>query len=163
MSDVSFVRARASDAELIAQLRLAAWETTYRGIYPDEVIDSYDVPERAQRDREKIADPELQVYLIRCDGQAAGYFMLRVTETVYIAALYVLKPWQHRGIGRQAFALTRKLCRGLGVRDFTCNCNAHNLPAQGFYRAMGGVIVRQDTGHANWQEDQVTFSFMTDI
>lgn len=153
-----FTPAKPSDAQVIAQLRLAAWKTTYRGIYPDDVIDQYDVHERAKRDLEKINDPALLVYLIRCGGQPAGYLMFRM-EDLFIASLYLLEAYQRRGIGRQAFALVRERCQERGIRQFRCNCNAHNLPAQSFYRAMGGVIVARDEGHANRQENQLTFQF----
>lgn len=32
---VEFRRARAEDARLLAETRRRAWDTTYRGIYPD--------------------------------------------------------------------------------------------------------------------------------
>lgn len=40
--DVRFVLASISDAETFGQLRKQCWQSTYRGIYPDEIIDNFD-------------------------------------------------------------------------------------------------------------------------
>ena len=42
-----------------------------------------------------------------------------------------------------------------------CACNCHNLPAQAFYRAMGGVVGAVHGGHADRAEDQMYFEFQT--
>ena len=39
---VEFRRASPEDARLLAETRRRAWDTTYRGIYPDAMIDEYD-------------------------------------------------------------------------------------------------------------------------
>lgn len=41
----------------------------------------------------------------------------------------------------------------------SCNCNSHNYPAQEFYKAMGGIIIKRDEGHADKYDDQITFEF----
>ena len=40
---VEFRRASPEDARLLAETRRRAWDTTYRGIYPDAMIDEYDL------------------------------------------------------------------------------------------------------------------------
>ena len=32
-----------SDARRLAEVKIACWETTYRGIYPDSKLDNYDI------------------------------------------------------------------------------------------------------------------------
>ena len=44
---------------------------------------------------------------------------------------------------------------------FFCGCNCHNLPAQAFYRAKGGVVGAVHGGHADRAEDQMYFEFQT--
>ena len=53
------------------------------------------------------------------------------------------------------------LCRERGIEKFFCGCNSHNLPAQAFYRAMGGVVGAVHGGHADRAEDQMYFEFQT--
>ena len=156
---VSFSLARDDDAKTISDLRHVVWGTTYRGIYPDDAIDGFDMERHTQRDLARIRDPYLRVYLIRFADMPIGYFILKTTEPVYIEALYLLKEFQHRGIGRRAFMMAERYCVEHGMSRYYCNCNAFNYPAQAFYCAMGGVIVKRDTGHKNKQEDQLTFEF----
>lgn len=42
-------RAREDDCEKIARVKRAVWETTYRGIYPDEKIDGFDFSAQAEK------------------------------------------------------------------------------------------------------------------
>ncbi len=159
---VRFSLARDSDARTISDLRHVIWGTTYRGIYPDDAIDGFDLKWHTQRDLARIKDPYLRVYLIHFEDMPIGYFTHKTTEPVYIESLYLLKEYQHQGIGRQAFRIAEQYCMERGVRKYYCSCNAHNHPAQAFYYAMGGVIIKRDTGHKNKQEDQLTFAFKVD-
>ena len=156
---VSFSLARDGDAKTISNLRHVIWGTTYRGIYPDDAIDGFDLEWHTQRDLARIRDPYLRVYLIRFADVPIGYFILKTTDPVYIESLYLLEEYQHQGIGRRAFMMAEQYCAERGIPRYYCNCNAHNYPAQAFYYAMGGVITKRDTGHKNKQEDQLTFEF----
>ena len=40
MTEITFRRATANDAEAIAALRVDSWRTTYRGVMPDTYLDS---------------------------------------------------------------------------------------------------------------------------
>ena len=60
---VEFRRASPEDARLLAETRRRAWDTTYRGIYPDAMIDEYDLEAHTARDAARIADPSNAVFL----------------------------------------------------------------------------------------------------
>ncbi len=157
---VEFVPAEAGDAAAIGRLRQRIWDTTYRGIYPDEVIDRFDYEWHRERDLRKISDPAFTVYLIRYGDEEIGYLIFREADGgVWLQSLYVLREYQHRGIGRQAFSILKDYCRERGLRRLACSCNPHNENAMRFYQRMGGVAVKTDTGHANRQEDGVVFEF----
>ena len=158
--NIDFVPAKAVDAAAISALRQRIWNTTYRGIYPDAVIDDFDFDWHRQRDLEKISDPSFTVYLIRYGDEDIGYFIFRHTDSgVWLHSLYVLQEYQHRGIGKQAFSILKDYCRENGISRFSCNCSPHNENAMRFYQRMGGVVVKTDTGHENRQEDSVIFEF----
>lgn len=157
-----FVRFRVGtekDAPLTARLRREAWETTYRGIYPDEAFDNYSYSEKARRDAERFASPDFTGYIIELSGRPIGYLFLRGGKRTYVEALYLLKEYRGMGIGETAFGLIRERCREDGNEVFTCSCNAHNKPALGFYEHMGGRVTVSDIGHENPQEDQLTLEF----
>ena len=158
--NTDFVPAKAGDEVTISTLRQKIWDTTYRGIYPDAVIDDFEYDRHQQRDLKKISDPSFTVYLIRDGGEDIGYFVFQDTCTgIWLHSLYVLREYQHRGIGKQAFAILKDYCREKGIGRFACNCSPHNENAMQFYRRMGGVVTKTDTGHANRQEDGVVFEF----
>lgn len=156
---VEFILADEDAAKIISELRREIWSTTYRGIYSDERIDNYDFEEHRRRDLQRIRDNSCRVYLIVSDGEPIGYFYFLTAETVYIQSLYVRRKYQRQGIGKQAFALLKEYCGTRGINKFTCNCNSHNYPAQGFYRSLGGTVIRRDEGHADKYDDQITFEF----
>ena len=158
--NVEFVQAKAGDASAISALRQRIWDTTYRGIYPDAVIDDFNYGWHQQRDLKKISDPSFSVYLIRYRDEDIGYFIFQHADSgVRLNSLYVLREYQHRGIGKQAFSVLKDYCRENGIGRFVCNCSPHNENAVRFYQRMGGVVTKTDTGHGNRQEDSVIFEF----
>ena len=158
--NINFVPAKTSDAPAIGALRQRIWDTTYRGIYPDAAIDDFDYDWHRQRDLKKISDPSFTVYLIKCGEDDIGYFIFRHTGSgVWLHSLYVLREYQHKGIGKQAFSLLKEYCTEREVTRFVCSCSPHNENAMRFYQRMGGVVTKTDTGHGNRQEDGVLFEF----
>ena len=71
---VEFRRASPEDARLLAETRRRAWDTTYRGIYPDAMIDEYDLEAHTARDAARIADPANAVFLAMDGAECVGYF-----------------------------------------------------------------------------------------
>ena len=157
--NITFTAAAEADADRIAGLRREIWATTYRGIYPDALIDDYDREAHRRKDLIRIRDRANRVFLIRDGEQPIGYFSYRVGETLHITSLYLLAAYQRHGIGAKVMRHVRAVCREQGFDRFTCNCNAHNLPAQTFYERMGGEAVGTDVGHENPREDQITYRF----
>lgn len=74
--NVEFRRASPEDARLLAETRRRAWDTTYRGIYPDAMIDEYDLEAHTARDAARIADPANAVFL-HGRGGMRGLFYIR--------------------------------------------------------------------------------------
>lgn len=158
--NTEFIPAKEADARTIAMLRHDIWDTTYRGIYPDEAIDSFDYEWHRQRDLQKIRNTAFSVYLIRYCGENVGYFVFQDAGShVWLNSLYVKQQYQHRGIGKQAFAILTGHCREKGFSHFMCRCNPHNESAALFYQSMGGAVTQTDLGHDDKQEDEVIFEF----
>ena len=159
-------RACPDDAALLARTRQKAWAATYRGIYPDEWIDVFDVSRHTEKDRRRIEDPDKQVYLAMDGSDCVGYACFgSLTRGQYkdfqicLNSLYFLPGYQGKGLGRRVFALVTEECRSRGVDKFFCGCNAHNHKARSFYEHMGGILGKTDTGHENKAEDQVYYEF----
>lgn len=163
---IVFRRARPEDAQLLARARRCAWRATYRGIYPDAWLDEFDLTAHTARERERLQEPNGQTWLVLDGARCAGYYSVGAPRygaykdfALCLNALYLLPGYQRRGLGREIFARVRAFARENEQSRFFCGCNLHNLPAQAFYRAMGGVVGKIDGGHENRAEDQLYFEF----
>lgn len=166
MRNVIFQKAVVEDAALLAQTRKKVWNATYRGIYPDEMIDGYDFAVRTERDRKRIEDPNQAVYLAMDGAECVGYLCFGPyfhgdykDFKFCLYALYFLPPYQGCGLGRKAFEITKAECLRRGYDKFFCCCHARNFKARGFYGHMGGHLGSARLVHKNPEEDQVFFEF----
>ena len=163
---IAFREAVLSDAPILTQTRRKAWDATYRGIYPDAMIDDFDFAWYLEKDRQRISDPEQKVYLLMDGDCCGGYVCIGPPShgshkdfALCLNALYILPAFQGLGFGRQAFDLVARECRCRGLHKFFCGCNAHNQKARNFYGHMGGHLGAARLGHRNPAEDQVYFEF----
>ena len=164
---VEFRIAEQKDASTLAATRKKVWDATYRGIYPDEMIDQYDLPAFAEKDYKRISNPENKVWLAMDGEDCVGYLVVgpcgfgRYKDFDFcLNSLYFLPPYQNMGLGRKAFGMTVAECRRRGLNRFFCSCNSHNHNAMGFYEHMGGVLGAQSLGHEHRAEDAVFFEFL---
>ncbi len=157
-----FVKAASEDAGTIAALRQRIWDSTYRGIYPGAMIDSFDFSWHRERDLRRIQSDACLVYLIQRAGEAVGYLTLKKGEPPQLMSLYLLPSAQGQGIGTQAFEIIRDLCRQWGSPHFTCQCQPENIGARAFYRKMGGTITGEDLENQEKWQNSVTFTFETE-
>ena len=158
--------AEQKDAQILAATRRKVWDATYRGIYPDEMIDQYDLALFTDRDRKRISDPENKVWLAMDGANCVGYLVAGPCGfgqyqdfDFCLNSLYLLPPYQNMGLGRKAFELTAAECRRRGFNRFFCSCSPHNQNAMGFYEHMGGVPGAYRLGHENRAEDQIYYEF----
>lgn len=163
---VVFVKVGADAAELMARTRQQVWTETYRGIYSDRKIDDYDLDFYTARDRGRMLDPRQTFYLAMDGGRCVGYFHYGPPHippykdfALCLNSLYFLKEYKGQGLGKRVFAHLRHVCRERGLDKFFCQCNCHNLPAQGFYVKMGGILTVCDDGHEDNAQDQLTYEF----
>lgn len=144
--------ARPDDATAIARVQVATWRTTYRGIVPDEYLDSMEEEPRARYGRDVTSR----------DAEAAGKPFVVVAEDTgrgvvgfaaagperrgdphfcgELEAIYILQEYQRQGIGRR---LVREVVQRLLQRGFNTMLVwvlAEN-PYRRFYEALGGSVL----------------------
>lgn len=161
-----FRPAEKRDARTLSMTREMVWSETYRGIYPDELLERFDHDLHEARFRKQIEDPETQVYIIELEEKPIGYFSFgkpkdKVMENygLCLHSLYVRTAYQNLGIGSRVFSFIRNYCLEKSIRRFTNSCNTHNIKARDFYLHMGGKPVHEDSGHAEYIEDQIFFEY----
>ena len=159
-----------ADALAMAQVKQITWEATYRGIYPDAKLDNYSIPDNIKKFEQLIETPDVDVWVAECNHQGklfvCGYMSCGTPRYPFsrynqdIGMLYILPDHQGKGLGRQLFEKARELIKGKGYNDFFVCCNKYNLPAQQFYLAMGGVLVKTDPDKEDRSVPQVIFTYV---
>lgn len=148
---VELVQTQESEAPLLAALRKQVWDATYRGIYPDEMIDEFDLEWHVQQDLRRIRSPQFQVYFICVNEEKAGYLILKQDGGLLLQSLYLLPAFQQKGIGSAVFRLIRQTAAEEKLTSFSCMCQPDNRGAMQFYEKQGGTIRGYDRCEEAWQ------------
>jgi GNAT superfamily N-acetyltransferase len=143
--------ARVDDARAIAEVHVASWRTTYKGIFPDALLDSLSADKREQSWREMLSVPEPNsVTLVACnvDGSIVGFLSggaERTGRLGYESELYAIYLLQHAQRQRLGTVLVQYFVRELRARGFASMAVwvlAAN-PFREFYEALGGKVVAE--------------------
>ena len=156
---VRFELATEDDAKTIIELRKRIWATTYRGLYPDSMIDDFDYAWHLEKELQRIRHPQYRVYRIVKDDCNIGYLSTRKTDVVMLQSLYVLEEYQHQGIGRTAFEFVKQYCRENSADAFVCHCLPENWNARKFYEIMGGKVIGEDMDNEESWMNSVIYRF----
>ncbi len=141
------------DARGIAEVHVASWRTTYRGIVPDEHLAQLSVERRAQRWLETLAVGVEVIYVAKDDaehggrvvGFASGGAEREEDMPAYdgeLYAVYILQEYHGQGLGQR---LVRAIAERLDKHGFNAMLVwvlADN-PSRGFYERLGGQFVRE--------------------
>ncbi len=147
--------ARPDDAPAIARVHVAVWQTTYRGLIDDALIDEVAFAQRAAMWSDILtAYTETHPVLVAEDfgvgvcgfgnaGPLRGEDVLGYSGE--FKTLYLLPAYQRRGIGGAMLSRLAALLVERGHDSALAWVLASN-PACGFYEAMGGVLCAQRVG-----------------
>ena len=154
-----------ADARKLAEVKLACWETTYRGIYPDSKFDNYDVDKNEEKFKDIINREDIDLYVVIVEGNIVGYMSCGVPIRPYsdyeqeIGLLYILKEYRGNGIGKTLFELACEMFKIKGYDRFFISCNKYNEPARKFYEAMGGKLVDEEVDNEDRSLPQVKYHY----
>jgi ribosomal protein S18 acetylase RimI-like enzyme len=162
--------ARAADAELIAEINVAAWRDAYAGVVPGGFLDRMDPVAGAARWRDRPAQPVAGTVVVTGpDGAVAGY-----------AVVGGRRPDEHDGQhdpagGRRPEAGTGQLwalyvrpsVRGTGAGYTVHNGGLARLRSAGYRRAVLWVLAANPIGKAfyrrqGWAPDGTCGEFVVD-
>lgn len=115
-------RAAEADAAQLAEIHVAAWRATYRGVMTDEYLDGLDVGRATSAWRRNIREPaEGIIHLVVQGGHAvAGFAILGPAPadadpgTGQLYAINVHPDWWSQGIGSVLFAAAEQELMELG-------------------------------------------------
>lgn len=143
--------ARPEDAPGIARVHVDSWRTTYQGIMPEEVLAKLSYPAREQRWVEMLANAERDNHSIFVAADEGGHIVgfsdggpEREGDPEYtgeLYAIYLLKEYQGRGLGRLLTEAVAKSNLQAGYPSMLVWVLVAN-PARNFYLHLGGQEVK---------------------
>ena len=90
------------DSNIVGNVHFMAWKSAYRGIFPDEYIESDTPSKRSEEFLDSIKDDRCTYFLLEEAGQAAGIVKIREEDnTLEIESIYILDEYRGKGFGRQ--------------------------------------------------------------
>ncbi|UTH76055.1 GNAT family N-acetyltransferase [Chromobacterium sp. IIBBL 290-4] len=137
------------DADLLASLHVASWQSAYRGILPDAYLDEIAPGERLAMWKDRLAQHASSwTRIAYLAGRPAGFAcLLPDTEPargVYLDNLHVLPEFKGHGIGRLLLAAAAAECLRIAPgRPLFLWTFAANQSACRFYQALGGTVTEQ--------------------
>lgn len=145
-----------ADAGAIAEIHVAAWQETYRGMLPSGLLDSLEPSEKLGLWQEVLslaADRAgLAVCVAEMGGECVGFASMRPQPDgalraagygAEVSALYVLKQAQGRGLGRELMRWLAVRIGAAGLDGVALWVLESNKGARGFYEALGGAPVAE--------------------
>ncbi|WP_099466594.1 GNAT family N-acetyltransferase [Konateibacter massiliensis] len=165
MGQITYRLAKRDDRYLLAMLKKEVWNTTYRGIYPDEKINSYDILRNSLKFEEIINNPNINLYVAADNEQIVGYMSCGEPCRPFrnfkqeIGLLYLLKEYQRKGIGRTLFTIGKDIIKSNGNDEFFISVNKYNIDALNFYVSMGGKIIHIDEDKEDKSKVQIKLHY----
>ena len=156
MTDARIRLATAGDAPAIAEVRVNAWRTTYRGMIPDTYLDAMKVEDSAALwDKVLTAAPNTtSTFVAEIDGRVVAFASgMRKPEAKLgfdseLSGIYVVREAQGAGIGRRLFAAVAAAQRSHGATGMIVWVIAGNKIARAFYENLGGELILEQP--FNW-------------
>ncbi len=135
------------DATEIARVQTKSWQSSYRGILPDSILDTMDPARRINQRREILADHGA-LNLVAYDtthGDIVGFANAgpsrRQGQLVgELYEIYILDRAKRYGLGRELFEVVTDWCRARHMATMIIWVLENNAHARRFYEAMGGQV-----------------------
>jgi len=141
--------ARIDDAARIAEIHVLGWQGGYRGLMPQEYLDSLDPADRLSRRIQWLRDGDRSrggcLVVVDDDGLLAGFADVGQSrdddaesgKTSEVRAIYLAPDSWGRGLGRELMAAALAHLAGLGYDEVTLWVLDTNARAMRFYKAAG--------------------------
>jgi GNAT superfamily N-acetyltransferase len=148
---VAVRHATVDDADAIEQVRIATWQATYRGLFPDALLDQMQPNVERRRDRIRtVSESQAEVWFVaEVAGEVVGFAIAcreRTADPVYkgeVAAIYVLPAHQGKGLGRALIRESVRELAGRGMTTLLIWVLRENSIGRAFYERLGGVARRE--------------------
>ncbi len=140
-----------SDAPQMGKVHVESWKTTYRGIVSDAYLEGMNPQTSAKRFEDDMTGGSKSrfFYVAEEEKEVVGFIVGGAQRknpepgTGELYAIYLLKEFQGRGIGRKLFDVCVKNLLEMGFHKMVVYVFAEN-PYRRFYESTGGVLEPYD-------------------
>lgn len=145
MEDITYRKAIAADAGLLAPLAQRIFTETFGHMYRREDLDAYIADQTPGRWRRDIADPTFAIRLCMADGKPIGFVKLGPPTlpnairrpTMELRQFYVRREWQGAGVAPRMMRWALAEARSRGAVDMQLSVFVDNHRAKRFYLRYG--------------------------
>ena len=136
-------RATIIDTQRIAQIHVAGWQTAYRGIVPDAILDALKPDDRQTQWDQRMRDNYGDLLVCTSGNRIMGFCHLMPSRDANagdaheIAALYIDPAAWRQGCGRALCQDALTAAREHGAPTVTLWVLAQNAAGRRFYEAIG--------------------------
>ena len=149
MNDITIRSATPADAAAIAQVRVDAWRTTYKGMIPDAYLAAMKVEDSTVLWTKVLAaGPNSSSVFVaeNADGVvgfAAGHLLAKPKHGLdaELSAVYLVREAQRAGVGQRLVATVAAAQRAHGATGLIVWVIAGNKPARAFYEKLGAELL----------------------
>ena len=145
---IAFDEPTLADAEEIARVHVQSWQESYARLLPDEFLKSLSIDAKIVQWRQSVSDPPVFKLVAREAGRIVGFVSCGPAREGAgkgadgeILAIYILKAYHGRKIGRALIAAAARFWLSKGGHNLIVLSMAGNNQAAAFYKALGGVEV----------------------
>ena len=145
---ITFDEPTLADVEKIASVHVRCWQESYAGLLPDEFLRNLSVDTKIEQWKQTISIPQAFKLVARDAGRIVGFVSCGSAREGAgkgadgeILAIYILKAYHGRKIGRALIAGAARFWLSKGGRNLIVLSIAGNNQAAAFYQALGGVQV----------------------
>ncbi|MES1022734.1 GNAT family N-acetyltransferase [Gloeocapsa sp. BRSZ] len=133
-----------SDVNTLAQIHVASWRTSYRGIMPDDLLDNLSVNEFEQIWYNNLHNNDRVNLVCQVEDQVVGWASLGVSRdhdaslsTKELYGIYLFPNQYRRGYGSALWEAVLQICAAQGATRITLWVLYNNINARCFYEQMG--------------------------
>lgn len=136
--------ATVDDAKTISSIGVSSWLVAYRGIIPDEYLNSISIENREKHVAQSIMVSNNHFIIAEADGQPVGMacfypslIEITVKDVWELEALYLLPQYWCKGVGRELIQYAFRYMRDHKARVCNLWVLADNHRTKRFYEHMG--------------------------
>ena len=147
--NIEIRKAKPEEAEQKIDINIEVWNTTYKDLIPQDIIDKLQFKDQARVDKKKKSlEEKNNTYVALVDGKIVGFNTFgnsrdeKYSDAGEICAGYILDDYQGLGLGRKLAVACMQELYDQGYRTFISKCLDGN-PSNEFHKSLGGVYVGQ--------------------